>query len=205
MKTKKRMTLMVITALVSFILVMGWTVFAGNGNGDQNTKWPPDLGPRFDGAWIVAAPTAIGGKVVHTTFQTAQDVDGLRYTVVMEHSECSPTAWGAFPEANKQSDMVGCAEKIGPTTVKGTLIGYGIKAGELEDELIYIEVCSYESELIDDNTAINTATQSFYTPDQDTDGDGFPDEGQKPVLCMPYTVEVKRVTWVPMCESTPMP
>jgi len=93
--------------------------------------------------------------------------------------------------------------KTGPTTSKGTLIGYGVKAGELEEELVYIEVCSYEGTIIDENNLIYTATQSFYLPDQDADGDGFPDEGELPVLCTPYTVPSRRVTLVPMCEPTP--
>jgi N-acetylneuraminic acid mutarotase len=158
-----------------------------------------DLGPRLDGAWIVAAPSPLGGKILHASFFTAQDTDGLRYTVVMEHSECSITVWGTFPEATKKTDMVGMAVKTGFTTSKGTVVGYGVKAGELEEELVYIEVGSYEGTLIDENTLELTATQSFYLPDQDADGDGFPDEGELPVLCTPYSVLCRRVTLVPMC------
>ncbi|MHC4301495.1 MAG: Kelch repeat-containing protein [Planctomycetota bacterium] len=164
-----------------------------------------DLGPRLDGAWVIEAPSPLGGKIFHTSFFTAQDADGLRYTVVMEHSECSITVWGAFPEATKKTDMVGMAVKTGPTTSKGTLVGYGVKAGELEEELVYIEVASYEGTLVDENTLELTATQSFYMPEQDADGDGFPDEGELPVLCTPYTVPSRRVTLVPMCELTPPP
>jgi len=184
---------------------MAWTVFAGNGGSEQNAVWPPDLGPRLDGAWIVEAPSPLGGKIFHTSFLTAQDADGLRYTVVMEHSECSPTVWGAFPEATKKTDMMGMEVKTGPTTSKGTMIGYGVEAGELEEEVVYIEVCSYEATVIDENTLTYTATQSFYLPEQDADGDGFPDEGQLPVLCTPYSVPSRRVTLVPMCEPTPPP
>jgi len=79
------------------------------------------------------------------------------------------------------------------------MMGYGVKAGELEEELIYIQACSFEATLIDENTMMITATQSFYLPDQDTDGDGFPDEGELPVLCTPYSVPSRRVTLVPMC------
>jgi N-acetylneuraminic acid mutarotase len=158
-----------------------------------------DLGPRLDGAWIVAAPTPLGGKAVHTVFITAQDADGLRYTVVMAHAECSPSVWGTFPEVTKKADMVGMVVKTGPATSMGTLIGYGIKAGELEEELIYIQVASFEGTLVDENTLELTATQSFYLPEQDADGDGFPDEGELPVLCTPYSVPCRRVTLVPMC------
>jgi hypothetical protein len=158
-----------------------------------------DHGPRLDGAWIVAAPSPLGGKILHASFFTAQDADGLRYTVVMEHSECSITVWGTFPEATKKTDMVGMAVKTGLTTLKGTVVGYGVKAGELEEELVYIEVGSYEGTLIDENTLELTATQSFYLPEQDADGDGFPDEGELPVLCTPYMIPCRRVTLVPMC------
>ncbi len=199
-----RRNVVVLSSLV-FAVVLFTTAWSVLAVGEDGAAWPPDTGPRFDGAWIVAAPSPSGSTIIHTSLQTARDIHGLRYTVVMEHSQCSPTVWGMFPEANKQTNMVGYSEKTGPTTNRGTMIGYGIKTGEVEDELVYIEVCSYESELVGDNTAVNTATQSFYTPDQDTDGDGFPDEGQEPVLCMPYTVNVRRVTFVPMCVPTPMP
>jgi hypothetical protein len=158
-----------------------------------------DLGPRLDGAWIIAAPTPLGGKIVHTAFITAQDADGLRYTVVMKHSECTPTVWGTFPEATKKADMVGMAVKTGPITAKGTLMGYGVKEGGLEEEVVYIQVASYEATLVDENTLELTATQSFYLAEQDADGDGFPDEGELPVLCNPYSVPCRRVTLVPMC------
>jgi len=199
MKTKKNMSLVVVIGFGALILTMALTVFAGNGGSEQNAVWPPDLGPRLDGAWIIAAPTPLGGKIVHTVFMTAQDADGLRYTVVMAHSECTPTVWGTFPEATKKADMVGMAVKTGPTTAKGTLIGYGVKAGELEEEVVYIQIASYEATLVDENTLELTATQSFYLPEQDADGDGFPDEGELPVLCNPYSVPVRRVTLIPMC------
>lgn len=41
--------------------------------------------------------------------------------------------------------------------------------------------------------------------DFNADGDGFPDAGEQPVLCMPYTVPVRRVPLMPMCVPTAVP
>ena len=49
------------------------------------------------------------------------------------------------------------------------------------------------------------ATLSTYLASQDADGDGFPDEGEEPVSCMPFTFTSKRLRVMPGCVPTPMP
>ena len=132
---------------------------------DDGAGWPPDLGPRLDGAWVVAAPGP-NGPLVHHSFNTAQDSEGLRYTTVVEHTQCSASVWGAFPQANAQSLQMGLTEKTGPNTSKGTGVSYGLKVGGVEDEVIYIAVNSWDTKQVDEDHSTIKATLSYYLPQQ---------------------------------------
>ena len=44
-----------------------------------------------------------------------------------------------------------------------------------------------------------------YLASQDADGDGFPDPGEEPVNCMPFTFSSRRLRVMPGCVPTPMP
>jgi len=201
MCTKKSIVVVTSVALVLLLFSTAWSVFGVAGT---SPAWPPDLGPRMDGAFVLSA-NAPGLNVVHNGFNVAQDSQGLRYTVYVEHSQCSPTVWGAFPQANALSQMIGVGEKTGPTTFRNTLVHYGLKTGGVQDELVYIAVTSVEGTVDNEGRTEFSATQSFYLPQQDADGDGFPDKGQKPVLCAPYTGKSTPTKQMPMCVPTPAP
>jgi hypothetical protein len=84
-------------------------------------------------------------------------------------------------------------------------VHYGLKTGGIQDELVYIAVTSSEGTVDAEGRTEFRATQALYLPSQDADGDGFPDKGQKPVLCAPYTGKGTPTRLMPMCEPTPMP
>ncbi len=201
MGTKRNIAVLIIAVGTVLLATTVWSVFAGT---DGTTTWPSDLGPRLDGAWMLTVE-APGIHLVHNCFLVAQDSQGLKYTEYVEHTLCSPSFFGAFPEANAHSQMIGQAEKTSPTTFRNTLIHYGLKTGGVIDEMVYIAVTSSETTMVDADHAVFTANQAIYLPAQDADRDGFPDEGQKPILCSPYTGKVTRVKLMPMCEPTPVP
>lgn len=60
-------------------------------------------------------------------------------------------------------------------------------------------------ELLDPDTLQGQGTGSYYLPEQDADRNGFPDEGQEPVACIPWTWTGKRLTQLPGCTAPPMP
>ena len=144
----------------------------------------PDVEWRLDGAWIMRFK-ANGGAldILHNSFNVAQDAQGLKYTTYVEHSQCSPSVWGTFMQANAHSQMIGVAEKTGPATFKGTMVHYGLKTGGLQDEVVYLAVTSWEATLADEDHAVGKGTQAFYLPGQDADHDGLPDNGQYRVFC----------------------
>ncbi|MCU0612714.1 MAG: hypothetical protein MUE60_13125 [Candidatus Eisenbacteria bacterium] len=201
MCSKRNIVVMASVALILMLLNSAWTVF---GAADIGSPWPPDLGPRLDGAWVVVAQGP-NGPLVHNSFLVAQDAQGLRYTQIVEHTQCSPTIWGMLPEANSHSQMMGLVEKTGPTTMKATIVHYGLKVGGIEDQLVYICVTSWEGGAVDEDHLSFKNTQSFYQPEQDADHDGLPDPGQKPFLCVPFEGIATRVKLAPMCVPAPMP
>lgn len=201
MYTKRNVIVGVVVGFAALVLIAAWRVSADDGGGNQ---WPPDFGPRLDGVWVEGVKGE-GIEVVHSSFTVAQDPQGLRYATYVEHSQCSPSVWGAFPEANAHSQMFGLIEKTGPTTSKGTTIHYGLKTGGVQDEIVYIAVTSWEATQVDEDHEASKGTQSLYLPQQDADHDGFPDAGQEPVLCFPFESAGTRVKLMPMGVPTPQP
>jgi hypothetical protein len=202
MCTKRNIAVLIIAAVTILLATTVWSVFAGT---EAAATWPPDLGPRLDGPFVISA-NAPGISVVHNAFNVALDAQGQRYVQYVEHSQCSPSVWGAFPQANAHSQMIGVEEKTGPKTSRNTLVHYGLKTGGIQDELVYIAITTSESRVVDDEGRTEfSATQAFYLPQQDVDHDGFPDEGQKPVLCIPYTGKCTPTRLRPMCQPTPTP
>ena len=45
---------------------------------------------------------------------------------------------------------------------------------------------------------------AYFSAEQDKDGDGFPDEGEKP-LCLPFKAEFKRVELQEQCKPSKTP
>ena len=201
MCTKRNIVVGASVVLIVLLFSTAWSVF---GAADTGSAWPPDVGPRLDGAWVVVAQGP-NGPIVHNSFLMAQDMQGLRYTQIVEHTQCSPTIWGMIPEANSHSQMMGLMEKTGPTAIKGTIVHYGLQVGGIEDKLIYITVTSWEGSVVDEDHLTFMNTESFYLPEQDADHDGLPDPGQKPFLCVPFDGTATRVKLAPMCEPTPLP
>jgi hypothetical protein len=113
-----------------------------------------------------------------------------------------------FPKATNQSDSIGVAVKTGLSTLDYTVVGQGVKKGELADEVVYISVISGEMRLLGLYAMEGEATVAYYLANQDVDHDGFPDVNEVPVICMPCTCIAQRVLLMPPHESTlepPMP
>jgi hypothetical protein len=201
MCTKKNFIVLTSVAVAGLLFTAAWNVFAVTGDGPA---WSPDPGPRLDGAWVIVAQGPMG-PIVHNSFYVAQDSQGLRYTVFVEHTQCSPSLWGMLPEANSHSQMMGLTEKTGPTTTKGTIVHYGLKVGGVQDELVYITVTSWEGNVVDEDHLAFKNAEAFYLPQQDADHDGLPDAGQEPFLCVPFEGTATRVKLMPMREPTPLP
>jgi steroid delta-isomerase-like uncharacterized protein len=164
-------------------------------------EWP------IAGAWINIVPIPDLGNIVGEWTVSPQSLDGTDFTSVMHPAKPEPTVFDSFPDADHQSDHVGQTVKIGLNTYETTLIGYGTKKAELPGmlpEIVYISVIYSKVRLIDENTMTGDGTHAFFLPASDADGDGLPDDGQEPTVCLPYTITGKRLSLMPPCVPPPM-
>jgi hypothetical protein len=201
---KRRVIVSVGIALLVLVGTVPWRAVAGG------------VGSTFDGAslegiWTTMTPTPAGRLAILSLVITAQGSEGMVYTCVGKHPECSVTAYGLSPEAEKVSDLLGHFVRTGANTFDFSVVCQGIKrAGpELLDigETLYMVVLAGNAELVDSETMIiHEFTYAAYTPAQDLDGDRLPDEGTVPVVCaaMPQ-LPFKRLPVFAACEPTPSP
>ena len=165
-------------------------------------EWP------IAGAWINIIPIPDLGVIVSEWTVSPQDLGGTNFTSVVRVAKPEPTVFGSFPDADHQSDHIGQTVKTGLNTYESTFVGYGTKKAELPGmlpEIVYISVLYGKARLIDENTMEGEGTHGFFLPSADADGDGLPDEGQKPIACFPYTITSKRVGLMPPCVPPPPP
>ena len=137
-----------------------------------------------------------------------QNLEGTTFTSVIRQAKPEVTVFGTFPDADHQSDHIGQTVKTGLNTYESTVIGYGSKNAELPGmlpEVVYISVIYSKVQLVDENTVTGSGAHAFFLASADADGDGLPDEGQEPIVCVPYSITSKRVSLMPPCIPTPIP
>jgi hypothetical protein len=71
-------------------------------------------------------------------------------------------------------------------------------------EIVTIEILNATWRLTGPNTNEGECTLAEYLAEQDINGDGFPDEGQEPAVCMGFTYTSRRLTMIPGCVPTPI-
>ncbi|MBL7187616.1 MAG: nuclear transport factor 2 family protein [Phycisphaerae bacterium] len=165
-------------------------------------EWP------LDGIWITTYPTPMG-NLISSTVYVAQDAAKTRYSGTLEWINSLPLFTELFPDSDPALDKSagGEAVKVGRHQYKATFLGYyrklDISASTLEIDGIWIADANFE--LLGPDQIQGHGTASYYMAAQDADQDGFPDEGQEPVACVPWTWTGKRLTLMPACELAPMP
>ena len=212
MKAKKNMNLIIVTVLVSLILVTGWTVFANNGvESEPSTDYEKSIlrGSGLEwspvGTWIIKVPTPMGNIMMIQSMH-AQDSTGKYYGGIVKQYNGNPTLFGTFPEWDAGGDVwFSQTVRTGPDSFETTLMYYATKKGEGPvAETAGIGICNATWRLTGPNTNEGESTLAVYLAEQDADGDGFPDEGQEPTVCMGFTYTCKRLTMMPGCVPPPM-
>lgn len=211
-KKKRNIVLLGIIGLTALMLTAPWRIVAGYNEGyDGILKTKSDMpesgwaGWPVEGVWIVVVPTPAGNiTMLHTL--DSQDPMGAQFTTVIQQVNKNPTFFGMFPEADSASEWVGQTIKKGRNSYETTMLIYGTKEGQGPlAEIVHIEVCNANWEIIERNRIEGEATVAVYLADQDGDFDGLPDEDQEPIICAYYTYSAKRLQPIPPCEPTPMP
>jgi hypothetical protein len=205
MNAKRKTLLVSLMSLAIFLLTGAWSVLAGD-------DWAPD--PRsnlsLEGIWTTMIQAPSGHASINSFVINAQGSEGMVYTCVGKHPQCTPTALGFFSESERLSDMLGYCVRTGANTFRVSVIYHGVKEGGPDrmgiGEIIYMAVLTGTAVLTDSDTlVVDDATLAAYTPDQDADGDRLPDEGAVPVACFASPLNFKRLPMFPSCEPTPLP
>lgn len=199
-------------AVLSLGLLVGvpWAVVTAN-EGSVNVDDVPWSNLSLEGIWTTMTPTPAGRSAIMSLVVSAQGSEGMVYTCVGKHPECSVTAYGLAPEAEQVSDLLGYLVRTGANTFRFSVVCHGIKGGGPAvlgvGETLYMVTLTGTAELVDRDTMImGEFTYAAYTPTQDLDGDRLPDEGAKPVVCAALPqLPFKRLPMFPSCESSPSP
>ncbi|MBM4023891.1 MAG: hypothetical protein FJ280_00570 [Planctomycetes bacterium] len=201
-------------ALVAFLFgllaaVPRATVTANEGGVAPGNMPRSDL--SLEGIWTPMTPTPAGRPAILSLVVSAQGSEGLVYTCVGKHPECSPTAYRLTPGTERVSDLLGHLVRIGANTFRFSVVCHGIKGGGPTvldiGETVYMVVLAGIAELADGSTMLmREFTYAAYTPAQDLDGDRLPDEGAKPVVCAALPqLAFKRLPQFPSCVPAPAP
>jgi hypothetical protein len=205
MNAKRKTLLVCLTSLAVLLLMGAWSAFAGD---DVIPDPRPSL--SLEGIWTTMIQTPSGHASINSFVINAQGSEGLVYTCLGKHPQCSPTALGFFPESERLSDMLGYCVRTGADTFRVSVIYHGVKEGGPDrmgiGEIVYMAVLTGTAALTDSDTlVVDDATLAGYTPDQDKDGDRLPDEGAVPIACFASPLVFKRLPMFPSCEPTPLP
>jgi len=176
MNTKKTTAILFVTGLIVFCLVAGY--FGDKNASAQNGEdtWSCNVAGTYV---YVSPPHGDGNAAVVITTLVPLDPMGSRLQMIERWPNSAP-GWGDI-----QTPLYGEAVKVGPDTYKFSVMEYTFKElpadrGELES--IIVMVGSFR--IIDCDT-IETfdVYMSMYGPEQDKDGDGFPDSDETPDSC----------------------
>jgi len=202
LKRKRRMTLLTIVGLTAVLLITtGWNVMA-------DIEPAPVLVPG--GVYTGVHPPPLVYTFTRTVIPT--DPAGNTMTFIYRCDNAYPTLGDPNPplsETDHMTDFVGDMVRTGPNTWEGTAVAYGTKKVEAQPnpEMVYIAVFQGTLTYTDNgNSEVSEGMFALFLPQQDADGDGFPDEDQMPVYCGPSaTVASKRMPMVPPCVPAPPP
>ena len=155
------------------------------------------------GVWITTVPTPLGNMIIKSTWM-AQDAAKTRFTGEFELINMVPVLIDVYPDSEEAKYGGGLMVKIGLNKYEMTHIQYFTKTtGPSLEEIVGFGIVTGTVELVSPDLAQGQGTGAYYMPAQDADQDGFPDEGQEPVVCVPWGWTSKHLTMMPGC--VPMP
>jgi hypothetical protein len=194
MKTKRNIALAAFGVAVGTILIV--TQAAWSDEGPQSLK--------LGGSWIGKVP----GTPIMWTYSLSPDASGksasMSGSIPVPSGPYLLSLQGLFPDLEYITPMVGQIRMSGQDTTKFTAVWYGMKKGYPFNQVVFIGVNSGTGKYTGPGEAENTNHLAFYDPSADADGDGLPDPGAVPALCVPATISLEtQVPILPPCTPAP--
>ena len=154
----------------------------------------------LDGVWITSIPTPLGNVILKCIY-TAQDAEKTRYSGELEYINGLPLLMDIYPDGDESKFAGGQAVKTGRDRYKATFLEYRTKkTGLSQEEIVGMDIVNATFQIIGPDMIFGQGMGSYYMAAQDADKDGFPDEGQEPVVRLPWGWLGKRLTIM----STPL-
>ncbi len=182
-------------------IVESWWSYDALGMMQQLTtpEWP------IEGSWITSLPTPMGNMLVKGTW-IAQDEAKTRFTGEFEQINVFPLLTDLYPDMEAVKFAGALATKTVVNEYEMTALEYFTsRSGPGHEEIVGIAIVSGTVQLTGPDQALGMGTGAYYLAAQDADQDGFPDEGEEPVLCYPWQWSARRLTAMPACVPTPIP
>jgi hypothetical protein len=156
-----------------------------------------------EGVWISTVPTPLGNMIIKSTWM-AQDDAKTRFTGEFEQINTYPVLIDVYPDSEEIKYGGGLGVKIGLNKYEATFLQYFTKtAGPSLEEIVGIGIVTGTFELVGPDLSQGQGTGAYYMAAQDADQDGLPDEGQEPVVLVPWEWTAKRLTMMMVSVPTP--
>lgn len=187
MKKKRNIALAALGVAVGTVLIV------------TQAAWSDRHGEPFklEGAWIAK----VVGLPLQWTYTLSPDPSGRRAAIsgsIQVHVPPAIVKPGLFADLEYNSPIVGEIVMTGPDTTEFTAVWYGMKKGYPFNQIVCIGVNSGRTTFTGPGKSEGTHHLAFYYPSADGDGDGLPDPGAVPALCLPATGTID--TRVPMLQ-----
>jgi hypothetical protein len=155
---------------------------------------------RLEGTFI------LGGTGGVHVLDLAIPLDAATDRVALAHdlADYDVTLGGLLPTAVRYSTAQGEAIRTGPRSFDYTLHFWGLDSANRRVSLVVSSGAKLFRE--GDCGIYDTVggTLAVYLPAQDADGDGFPDDGETPVACVPIELTGRRMSVLPPCKPSPV-
>jgi hypothetical protein len=194
MKKNRKIALAALAVAVGTVLIATQAAWSGR-DGEP---------PRLEGAWIAKV---VGMPLQWTYVLSPSDPAAKSAAIsgsIQVHVPPAVVAPGLFADLEYNSPIVGEIVMTGPDTTKFTAVWYGMKKGYPFNQIVYIGVNSGWGKFTGPGKSEGTHHLAFYYPSADGDGDGLPDPGAVPALCLPAAGTIDtRVPMLPPCTPAP--